>query len=247
MRRSSVAHQDDDDEADDEGTSRDTKKSGSRPSWRWGELPTTPPRPSQNNQNNQNSNSSTSTSNNDKKEDQEAEQGQNQDQENQQSNGQIYRKISVPTNPNSEHERSMLSGMFSFMKKTKRIRHNPESEGIYLSDLTADELDPEVAALYFPSAYRENANNPSKSSQDFGNFLYYFLNLSKNTYILRIEFEYFFIFFILDKIQEKDDDIESGNGTSLPQSPHSVEGAIGDPKSLDSDFDESKVTSYEPK
>lgn len=48
----------------------------------------------------------------------------------------------------------MLSGMFSFMKKTSRVRHNPESEGIYLSDLNADELDPEVAALYFPSSHR---------------------------------------------------------------------------------------------
>lgn len=26
----------------------------------------------------------------------------------------------------------------------------PESEGIYLSDLNAEELDPELAALYFP-------------------------------------------------------------------------------------------------
>lgn len=51
-------------------------------------------------------------------------------------------------------QRSMLSGMFSFMKKTSRVRHNPESEGIYLSDLNADELDPEVAALYFPSSHR---------------------------------------------------------------------------------------------
>lgn len=40
------------------------------------------------------------------------------------------------------------------MKKTSRVRHNPESEGIYLSDLNADELDPEVAALYFPSSHR---------------------------------------------------------------------------------------------
>lgn len=54
----------------------------------------------------------------------------------------------------AEAHRSMLSGMFSFMKKTSRVRHNPESEGIYLSDLNADELDPEVAALYFPSSHR---------------------------------------------------------------------------------------------
>lgn len=54
----------------------------------------------------------------------------------------------------ADAHRSMLSGMFSFMKKTSRVRHNPESEGIYLSDLNADELDPEVAALYFPSSHR---------------------------------------------------------------------------------------------
>lgn len=54
----------------------------------------------------------------------------------------------------AEAHRSMLSGMFSFMKKTSRVRHNPESEGIYLSDLNADELDPEVAALYFPTSHR---------------------------------------------------------------------------------------------
>ncbi|XP_066973996.1 phosphatidate phosphatase LPIN3 isoform X15 [Macrobrachium rosenbergii] len=39
----------------------------------------------------------------------------------------------------------------------------------------------------------------------------------------------------------KDDDAESGNGPSLPQSPHSVEGAIGGPKLCsDSDFEDSR-------
>lgn len=56
----------------------------------------------------------------------------------------------------------MLGGMFSFMKKTSRVRHNPESEGIYLSDLNADELDPEVAALYFPSSHRGTGGNVTK-------------------------------------------------------------------------------------
>jgi hypothetical protein len=56
----------------------------------------------------------------------------------------------------------MLGGMFSFMKKTSRVRHNPESEGIYLSDLNADELDPEVAALYFPSSHRNPGGNATK-------------------------------------------------------------------------------------
>lgn len=47
-------------------------------------------------------------------------------------------------------KRSMLGGVLNFMRSTKKIRHMPESEGIYLSDLNAEELDPELAALYFP-------------------------------------------------------------------------------------------------
>ena len=50
----------------------------------------------------------------------------------------------------ASEERSMLSGMFSFMRKTKKARHDPVAEGIYLDDLNLDSLDPEVAALYFP-------------------------------------------------------------------------------------------------
>lgn len=57
-------------------------------------------------------------------------------------------------------DRSMLGSMFSFMRYTKKARHNPESEGIYLDDLKLDELDPEVAALYFP----RNFKAPEKSS-----------------------------------------------------------------------------------
>lgn len=44
----------------------------------------------------------------------------------------------------------MLGGMLNFMRTTKKMRHAPESEGIFLDDLNPDELDPEVAALYFP-------------------------------------------------------------------------------------------------
>ncbi|XP_014225902.1 phosphatidate phosphatase LPIN3 isoform X1 [Trichogramma pretiosum] len=110
------------------------------------------------------------------------------------------------SNPATEAHRSMLGGMFSFMKKTSRVRHNPESEGIYLSDLNADELDPEVAALYFPTSYRGPGGNATK-----------------------------------EKARDEED-AESGNGPSLPQSPNSVAGAIGGPKSLDSDFDESSTT-----
>lgn len=56
----------------------------------------------------------------------------------------------------------MLHNMLGFMKKTKHIRHNPASEGIYLSELNVDELEPEVAALYFPSSY--NKQNHSQTT-----------------------------------------------------------------------------------
>lgn len=113
------------------------------------------------------------------------------------------------TQPNSmEAHRSMLSGMLSFMRKTSRMRRNPESEGIYLSDLNADELDPEVAALYFPSSHRSQATVKDGKGID-------------------------------------EEDTESGNGPSLPQSPNSVEGAIGGPKSLDSDFEEPKHSIFD--
>nr|XP_050854868.1 phosphatidate phosphatase LPIN2 isoform X5 [Vespula vulgaris] len=42
-----------------------------------------------------------------------------------------------------------------------------------------------------------------------------------------------------------EEDTESGNGPSIPQSPNSVEGAIGGPKSLDSDFEEPKNSVFD--
>ncbi|XP_029168065.1 phosphatidate phosphatase LPIN1 isoform X2 [Nylanderia fulva] len=116
--------------------------------------------------------------------------------------------LTAANQPNKDAQRSMLSGMFSFMKKTSRVRHNPESEGIYLSDLNADELDPEVAALYFPSSHRNSTVVKDGKVMD-------------------------------------EEDTESGNGPSLPQSPNSVEGAIGGPKSLDSDFEEPKHSIFD--
>ncbi|XP_017790843.1 PREDICTED: phosphatidate phosphatase LPIN3 isoform X2 [Habropoda laboriosa] len=109
---------------------------------------------------------------------------------------------------NTEAHRSMLSGMFSFMKKTSRVRHNPESEGIYLSDINADELAPEVAALYFPSSHRGPTSGKDEKGVD-------------------------------------EEDSESGNGPSLPQSPNSIEGAIDDPKSLDSYFEDPKHSIFD--
>lgn len=53
-----------------------------------------------------------------------------------------------------------------------------------------------------------------------------------------------FFFFFEEKAGDEED-AESGNGPSLPQSPNSVDGAIGGPKSLDSDFDESSKN-FEP-
>ncbi|CAG0880000.1 unnamed protein product [Cyprideis torosa] len=50
----------------------------------------------------------------------------------------------------SEEERSMLGGIFSFMRRTKKLRHQPEAGGIYLNDLDLNQLDPQTAALYFP-------------------------------------------------------------------------------------------------
>ena len=34
------------------------------------------------------------------------------------------------------------------MRKTKKLRHQPEKQGLYLDDLELDEMDPEIAALY---------------------------------------------------------------------------------------------------
>uniref|UniRef100_T1JA68 phosphatidate phosphatase n=1 Tax=Strigamia maritima TaxID=126957 RepID=T1JA68_STRMM len=107
----------------------------------------------------------------------------------------------------SDDHRSMLGGMFRFMRKTKKIRHQPESEGIYLDELNPDEMDPEVAKLYFPqrnsSLHLQNAADVKCSA-----------------------------------IQIKDEDVESGNGSSLPQSPYSVEGGLGSLQGIDSDNEE---------
>ncbi|XP_001961034.3 phosphatidate phosphatase LPIN2 isoform X1 [Drosophila ananassae] len=91
---------------------------------------------------------------------------------------------------------SMLSNMFSFMKRANQMRivGNGEAGDIYLSDLDAGSMDPEMAALYFPTPKPKEVVQP-------------------------------------------EEDRESGNGTSLPHSPSSLEEGQ---KSIDSDFDESK-------
>lgn len=44
----------------------------------------------------------------------------------------------------------MLGGVLNFMKPTKKEEAATAKEGIFLDDLDPRELDPEVAALYFP-------------------------------------------------------------------------------------------------
>lgn len=90
---------------------------------------------------------------------------------------------------------SMISNVFNFMKQSKGLRNSAPPgtiEGVYLSDLDVEGLDPEVEALYFPPISPVN--------------------------------------------QVDNDDHESGNGTSLPHSPSSIES----PKSGDSDYEEGK-------
>lgn len=94
---------------------------------------------------------------------------------------------------------SMLSNMFSFMKQSKKMRKK-SSEGVYLSELDTEGMDPEMAALYFPPI-----NKPDPA---------------------------------MEIATLPEDDGESGNGTSLPHSPSSVE----EPKSLDSDYEDGKAT-----
>ncbi|KAK3088821.1 hypothetical protein FSP39_024180 [Pinctada imbricata] len=50
-------------------------------------------------------------------------------------------------------EQQSSNSLFQFMKKTKKVRHKPEVEGIYLDDLNLEEMDPEVAKLYFPKKF----------------------------------------------------------------------------------------------
>lgn len=105
---------------------------------------------------------------------------------------------------------SMLSNMFSFMKRANRLRKEGatnQAGDIYLSDLDAGSMDPEMAALYFPSP------KPKEGKEQ------------KAT-------------------QSGDEDRESGNGTSLPHSPSSLE---ENHKSVDSDFDECKQQSQDKK
>lgn len=113
-------------------------------------------------------------------------------------------------NPAQAQRNSMLSNMFNFMKKNNKMRkQGTEAGGVYLSDLDTETMDPEMLAMYFPSmsgmSKEQQAQALEDNAADFGN---------NNT--------------------NNEDDRESGNGTSLPHSPSSLEGQ----KSLDSDYED---------
>ncbi|XP_050327405.1 phosphatidate phosphatase LPIN3-like isoform X2 [Bactrocera neohumeralis] len=110
----------------------------------------------------------------------------------------------------SAQRNSMLSGMFNFMKKTNKMRKQANDGGVYLSDLDAEGMDPEMAALYFPQPRLTKSTN--NANADAG-------TATSSTLL-----------------QSGDDDRESGNGTSLPHSPSSMEGQ----KSVDSDYEDGK-------
>ena len=97
----------------------------------------------------------------------------------------------LPTTGENLSVAESTTNVMSFMKEMRHL-HNVAKEGMYLSDLDVEGLDPEVEELYFPT-------------------------ISSFSHI-------------------ENEDRESGNGTSLPHSPSSIES----PKSLDSDFDEVK-------
>lgn len=61
----------------------------------------------------------------------------------------------------------MVSHMFSFMRQTKKMRSQAASAagGIYLDDLNADALDPELAALYITqSSFRQGLHDSSATN-----------------------------------------------------------------------------------
>lgn len=55
----------------------------------------------------------------------------------------------------AEAKRSLLASLMGFMKRTKHMRNSPQSEGIYLSDLNVDDLEPHIAQLYFGNSYKQ--------------------------------------------------------------------------------------------
>lgn len=56
---------------------------------------------------------------------------------------------------------SMLSGMFNFMKHPRGSNQQVVNtgEGVYLAELETGAIEPEVAALYFPSHAQGSSSN----------------------------------------------------------------------------------------
>ncbi|XP_044744130.1 phosphatidate phosphatase LPIN2 isoform X2 [Coccinella septempunctata] len=64
------------------------------------------------------------------------------------------------TKTEEQQKMSMIATMFSFMK-TKHISQKRNQEGVYLTDITSGNLDPETAELYFPRSRKPQGNGPS--------------------------------------------------------------------------------------
>uniref|UniRef100_A0A182R0X5 phosphatidate phosphatase n=1 Tax=Anopheles farauti TaxID=69004 RepID=A0A182R0X5_9DIPT len=104
---------------------------------------------------------------------------------------------------------SMLTGLMSLMKYNNKKKRQSVPDGMYLSDL--DKLnEPEIAQLYFPSftKLKQQQQTQQHQGQREGS-----------------------------GGSGDDEDRESGNGTSIPQSPTSMEEGPGG-KGMDSDFDD---------
>lgn len=69
----------------------------------------------------------------------------------------------------------MLANMLGFMKKTQRIRNNELEGSIYLSQLDADELDPEIARLYLPHCHCMDTFKP-EGKQNLKNYIRNYLS-----------------------------------------------------------------------
>lgn len=116
--------------------------------------------------------------------------------------------------------KSMLTAMFSFMQQNRK-----GDGGLYLSDLDAEGMDPEVAALYFPEQRNKKSGDEEELEEDANGRTIKYPSSSGGGI---------------------EDDRESGNGTSLPHSPSSVElGGSSKMAMMDSDLDESRERNLE--
>lgn len=94
-------------------------------------------------------------------------------------------QTSSPTseNPQQEERKSMLSGMFSFMKQ-KHSSQNPLDGGMYLSEITSGRVGEEVAEIYF------NQSKDKKGETDFlQNFVVHLKSFISKSYFLTIIFQ----------------------------------------------------------